>query len=152
MKKILTGIAVFTLVLLTGCSEQVEPMDNYGYDKLPEQHVVMDVEFSEIQSSIAAGDSVILYIGRNTCPHCYDYLPLLNEAVNESEMTVTYLNYERYKDGNGNLPTEMVDFFQKIEVVGVPLVLLYKDGNVVDRFSTDVASKAKIKQRLDAIK
>lgn len=97
----------------------------------PENKYTNSVEkFEEITVSgintLKDDHDMFLYVGRETCPYCYEFAPKLAEAIQGSDTKIYYLDTE---SGDKNLS----EFAENYEVNSVPTFVYLKDGFVVDK-------------------
>ncbi|WP_238138663.1 thioredoxin, partial [Streptococcus suis] len=77
-----------------------------------------------MEQKIQNEEEFILYIGRETCPYCRDFVPKLTEAVEQSHATIYYLDSE--SDPNGKIQ----QFRQSQGLATVPSLTYYKSGKL----------------------
>lgn len=67
-----------------------------------------------------------VYIGRETCPYCYEFAPKLADAIKNNENKVYYLDTES-KD------KQLTNFAEDYEIDSIPSFVYFKDGSIVAR-------------------
>lgn len=80
---------------------------------------------SDIENKVKKDQDFILYIGRETCPDCRDFAPVLSEVAKDNDLKVLYL------DSTDTEKTKnLKDFRDKYNILYVPSLLISKDGNL----------------------
>lgn len=83
------------------------------------------VGISDIENKVKKDQDFILYIGRETCPDCRDFAPILSEVAKDNDLEVLYL------DSTDTEKTKnLKDFRDKYNILYVPSLLISKDGNL----------------------
>ncbi|HEL2728987.1 TPA: thioredoxin [Streptococcus suis] len=82
------------------------------------------ISIDEVEQKVQDEEEFILYIGRETCPYCRDFVPKLTEAVEQSHATIYYLDSE--SDPNGKIQ----QFRQSQGLATVPSLTYYKSGKL----------------------
>lgn len=83
------------------------------------------VGISDIENKVKNDQDFILYIGRETCPDCRDFAPILSEVAKDNDLEVLYL------DSTDTEKTKnLKDFRDKYNILYVPSLLISKDGNL----------------------
>ncbi|HEL1992136.1 DUF6568 family protein [Streptococcus suis] len=82
------------------------------------------ISIDEVEQKVQDEEEFILYIGRETCPYCRDFVPKLTEAVEQSRVTIYYLDSE--SDPNGKIQ----QFRQSQGLTTVPSLTYYKSGKL----------------------
>lgn len=67
-----------------------------------------------------------LYIGRETCPYCYEFAPKLADAIENSNTRVYYLDTESEDE-------QLQEFADNYEINSVPTFVYLKDGSITAR-------------------
>ncbi len=74
-------------------------------------------------NKIMDDETFILYAGRDTCPYCQQYVPVLQEAAENKNITMIY-----HIDTTDTLNTT---FVSNENVAATPTTFIYKDGLLV---------------------
>ena len=78
-----------------------------------------------------------VYIGRESCPFCREFVPMLNELLLKSNNKVYYLDTE-----SDSKNPRIQEFYQKFSIDGVPALLYFKkDGAYEILHEDDVLSE-----------
>lgn len=103
--------AVVTALVLIGCSASKGELVS----------ITNDQQYKEIQKE----DVAYLYFGRDTCPDCRQFQPMLDKAIAETKQKVYYYDtIARGQDANFN---EVLDTFG---VVWLPTLLKLEKGEI----------------------
>ena len=97
------------------------------------------ISFDEWESKLKASRFVILDFSSPGCAPCKKVPPLLAEVMEELGDT----DLSAYEVD----VTENIEFAQKFMVLGVPTIIIFKEGQEVKRFNS-VPKKEKIKKEL----
>lgn len=142
MKRIILFLALFELSLIIGCnpidtnlSDVTEKIKFNGtqnintksdYNKFIEKFI--KVEVNDIYELQEEGLEFFLYIGRETCPYCKEFVPKLVEASEDSE--VYYLDsIDSYENSSQHLK----DFRDCNTIENVPSFILFEGYEIKDR-------------------
>lgn len=96
-------------------------------------------------TKVSAGDIIdrnlknnsFVYIGRESCPFCREFVPMLNELLLKSNNKVYYLDTE-----SDSKNPRIQEFYQKFSIDGVPALLYFKkDGAYEILHEDDVLSE-----------
>ena len=74
----------------------------------------------------------IIYIGRNNCPYCQDFLPEITTVLEENSISIKYLDTNIEKAEH---PEELKKIIEKYDIQGVP-TLLKIEGNQYEEYGT----------------
>lgn len=92
---------------------------------------------SELESN-TKGKNTIVYIGRSTCSWCVQFVPVLNEIIDDYKIDMLYMDISKIDpdskdyDKMVNLPAAK-DFEDVMEDFGAtPMTLVVKDGKIVN--------------------
>lgn len=134
---------------VTSTCDEGEKADMSGYESFMEtDHNYIDVTMSDVNEMFKNKETFVAYFGFSTCPWCIEILPLLNQAAQESEMNVQYVNIRSdgvEKENDIRVDTNK-DYLEFVEIVKdtlgttedgtkrlfVPFVYFVKDGEIVD--------------------
>lgn len=89
------------------------------------------VKAQDIEQLIESDENIILYIGRETCPACRDFVPILYDYSNNNDINVYYLDstetdkdkeLKKFRDDNNIMyvPSLMVCVDKKITFPKIP--------------------------------
>ena len=86
--------------------------------------IYVPISGDDVYDMIENGDTFIVYAGRDTCPYCQQYVPVLMEAAENQGVTTIY-----HIDTTDPLNDEYVD---DVDVRITPTTYIYKDGVLVE--------------------
>lgn len=85
----------------------------------------LPVTTSEVQTKIDNDDTVLLFVGRATCPYCRKFAPKLSQVAQENQLEIAFLNSEDTND------LEAIQAFRtRYDMPTVPALLVAKNGKV----------------------
>ena len=73
-----------------------------------------------------------MFIGRETCSYCTQFKESINEAMQDYDFMVYYIDTDTFSDDNEFNELIATDSYMSENEWGTPLNLLYKDGKRVD--------------------
>lgn len=103
--------------------------------KTPYQKAVANFEtvsVEEIEEKLEKGEDFVLYIGRETCPGCVEFVPVLEEVVKTNKLNVLYLD----STDTENKP-DVQSFRNKYEIEFVPSIFIYENGDILQPSTPD---------------
>lgn len=101
------------------------------------------ISMDQLEEKVEAQEDFLLYIGRETCPYCQTFVPKLTEAVEETHVTVYYVDSEKDPDGR------IQAFRQENGLKTVPSLTYYRSGQLAGLLRKgSQASMAEIKDFL----
>lgn len=83
------------------------------------------VTVNELQEKIIAGEEVVAFIGRSTCPFCRRFAPKMNEARQQLAVTAYFVNSEEVTE-----LAALRDFRDQYGIKTVPGLLVAQNGQV----------------------
>ena len=90
-----------------------------------------EIRYDEFLEKYKDSEQSIIYIGRSTCIHCINFVPVLKEAQNKYEYKTYYLDISKIKEDEYNSIMKLNSFFD--ENFGMtPMVIVVKEGKIVD--------------------
>lgn len=117
---IISIIAVFTFL---GLILYTNVLDNSPYKKSTKKF--KSVSMNQVTNLMEEGDDFILYIGRESCPACRDFVNKLSELAEKDNLDILYLDStdtENRKD--------IKTFRDEYDIIYVPSLLILKDGKL----------------------
>lgn len=87
------------------------------------------VDNDQFNDIVSDSESVFVYIGRDTCPHCAKFAPLLREAIKETNHLVYYYDTAAAREDNVDKLTENME---KFEITNVPALIKIENGAKID--------------------
>jgi len=147
MKKVLIGMLMISLIILTGCNDNSK---KGGEDSSQNDNVTMkytsytEVNYTQLQEKINNKDSFVIVFGSDTCSACKQYKVTMESVIKEEQVEVFYL------DLNETTETEYSKIYSKYVITSTPTTVFIKDGletSVYDRLVGTVNS-TRIKESL----
>lgn len=116
-------IFVIFLIIVLLCYIILKSQSKDEYQKSIQTFDIVDI--SDIDNKVKKGQNFILYIGRETCPECRVFAPILSEVAKDNNLKVLYL------DSTDTEKTKnLKDFRDKYNILYVPSLLISKGGNL----------------------
>lgn len=143
-KKILAVIAA--ALLFAGCSAEIPQEEKQGfmdaYTELGETDVFYEGTHESVEKMLAHGTGIICF-SFPECPWCQKYVPLLNEAAQDTGVSILY--YDIYTDKENDrewydsIAAEIEEKDSSISrydndgnlLIYMPLVLFVKEGEII---------------------
>lgn len=91
-----------------------------SYDSYVNEFTHIDLE--GLSQKISRKDSFFLFLGKETCPACVEFVPKLVDAKNEESAEVYYLDVNKYKGQK-----EYEKFKMKYNLKYVPSILIFNE-------------------------
>lgn len=85
---------------------------------------------TQIEEKISNGDTFYLYIGRESCPFCQDFAPLLKKASTEVKQTIDYFDAESPSKKDDQL-------LDQLDIHSFPMLLKISEGHIIKTFDTE---------------
>ena len=93
-----------------------------------------EIRYDEFLEKYKGSEQSLIYIGRSTCIHCINFVPVLKEAQNKYGYKTYYLDISKIKEDEYKEIMKLNNFFD--ENFGMtPMVVIVKDGNIIDNGS-----------------
>lgn len=127
MKKVVKVLlVVISLMLLTGCKNNMER-----------------ITYSDLEDKIKDKDTFIMEVSQDGCSHCEEYKPIIDEILNDNNLTAYNLNITYLSEQDYN------KFDKKYTFEGTPTTMFFKDGKeVLSSRLVGTVSKTKLKKEL----
>ena len=117
---VLIVLVVFIFILITNRSDYKKQVGSF-----------IKVKAQDIEQLIESDENMILYIGRETCPACRDFVPILYDYSNNNDTKVYYLDstntdqdkeLKKFRDDNSIMyvPSLMICVNKKITFPKIP--------------------------------
>ena len=87
------------------------------------------ISLEAVEQKIQHQESFYLYTGRESCPYCQEFAPKLAKAVDETKITVYYLDSEHIDKTSWN------NFKTTVGFKTIPNLTYFTNGTVYDRLS-----------------
>ena len=101
-------------------------------EKLLLNYIGLD-EYKELLDS---NKNEVIVIGQSTCGYCVEAKLILNEVIEQTDAKINYLNVTYLQNDNDKYEEfkNSLDYFK--ESFGTPVMLIVKDGEIVDKLET----------------
>ena len=121
-----TAILTYILVHWSDTNTSVET-NNAEYDVSK----FTEIKYNDFIDKYNDNEESLIYIGRSTCIHCVNFVPILKEAQDKYGYTTYYLDISKINEKEYNDIKKLNDFLD--ENFGLtPMVIVVKDGNIID--------------------
>lgn len=131
MKYIKALLLLFSFCLLfTGC------------DKAKESYL-KNISYKELSEKMENKEEFFFVVTQDGCSHCEDFIPVLEEVLNENKVTGYNLNMSKLSESEKDKLDELFD------VDGTPTTIFIKDGkeiSILQRINGDVSSEKLIQK------
>ena len=87
------------------------------------------ISLEAVEQKIQHKESFYLYTGRESCPYCQEFAPKLAKAVDETKITVYYLDSEHIDKTSWN------NFKTTVGFKTIPNLTCFTNGTVYDKLS-----------------
>ena len=93
-----------------------------------------EISYDDFLDKYKDSEQSLIYIGRSTCIHCINFVPVLKETQNKYGYKTYYLDISKIKEDEYKEIMKLNSFFD--ENFGMtPMVVIVKDGNIIDNGS-----------------
>ena len=89
------------------------------------------IGYDEYEKLLNGKDNSVVVVGQSTCGYCVQAKIILNKIAEEKDVEINYLNISYLKEEEGEKFESSLDYFED-EQWGTPLMLIVKDGKLVD--------------------
>ena len=148
MKKVLEKLSLTSIgtpyLAIVGNNKVVDRQNGFAdYDKLfsflQKNKIIKEdaklllnyIGLNEYEKILKSKGNNIVVIGQSTCPHCLNAKVLLNQIVEEKDITINYLNITYLTPDEKKTFTNSFDYF-KSDSWGTPVMMIIKNGKIVD--------------------
>ena len=105
---------------------------------------LIEVKYNDIIKKVNDKDSFILVISQSTCSHCATYRPKLMKIVQDYDINIYYIDYDKESETNQN------KFLDEFNLSGAtPTTIFIKDGeevSLLSRLEGDLSVDKVVKQ------
>lgn len=109
------------LVILGGIIAGIYATYRSNYQKLVADFKTIRV--TEVPNLIKNQEKTLIYIGRETCPACVEFVPILSSAVKKTNIPIYYLDSTQSKTDE-----DFMRFKQTYGVIQVPTLMFINKG------------------------
>lgn len=140
-KKLLYATIALVVVIIASClslmfiNNSSQDKTNVSNNSDTSSSIAQYDEYKTVGSDDVFGllsdiDGSIIYVGRDTCPHCAEFAPKLIEAIQKEDVLVYYYNTAEARTENADKLNELMD---KLDIKSVPALIKIEHGEVVAR-------------------
>ncbi|MCL1934781.1 MAG: thioredoxin family protein [Defluviitaleaceae bacterium] len=129
-KKIIS-VSLFLMLLVTIAA--------FYFIVFAEEHTIINnkeyiirIENADMFFNITDG---FVYFGRDTCPICYRFFPILEEIVNVEQIEVFYFDTDYFRENELLTREELQELFKNYEITHVPIIIRLVDGILYESFT-----------------
>lgn len=90
-----------------------------------------EVTLDEYLELINKSEKSIILVARPTCSYCEAFAPILSEASKDLNLTINYIDTDKFSDEDWGTFTDSLDYLSN-EEWGTPLTMIVQNGSVVD--------------------
>jgi predicted bacteriocin transport accessory protein len=98
------------------------------YKSYNKPNPLVSISQKDIASNISQKNSLIVYIGRDSCPTCRVFKPKLIKYLNARHKHIFYFNTQ----GNNKEIHDFRKFYNNLGVHYVPSIIIIKKGKVIN--------------------
>lgn len=95
-----------------------------------ESQLLSRITLSQLEKKVNNEDESIIYIGRDTCEVCQNYLPVLLSELKDKRKKIDYYNTDLDRQFNKE---NMDKILNEIDIKEVPTIIYVKNGNVLKK-------------------
>ena len=89
------------------------------------------IGYDEYEKLLNNKENSVVVVGQSTCGYCVQSKIILNKIAEEKNVEINYLNISYLTEEEGSELEASLDYFEE-EQWGTPLMLIVKDGKLVD--------------------
>ena len=89
------------------------------------------IGYDEYEKLLNGKENSVVVVGQSTCSYCVQSKIILNKIAEEKDVEINYLNISYLTEEEGAEFESSLDYFEE-EQWGTPLMLIVKDGKLVD--------------------
>ena len=90
-----------------------------------------EISYNQFMNKYKDSEQSLIYIGRSTCIHCINFVPVLKEAQSKYGYKTYYLDISKIKNDEYSNVKKLNSFLD--ENFGMtPMVIIVKDGNIIE--------------------
>ena len=120
--------------------------NNYNYDVSE----FTEITYNEFMKKYKNENKTLIYIGRPTCIHCVNFIPILKEAQSDYGYETFYLDISKVSKKQFTNIKKLDSFLDK-NFGGTPMVIIVKDGQVLNEGWVGEASYEEFSKYLENI-
>lgn len=99
-----------------------------------------EITWANVQKKIEKKEDFVLVLSQTTCSHCAQYKPTLKEVTKNYEVTIYYLDYDKYDE------EEIKEILNTLNYDGdTPTTFFFKEGSEISLMSRIIGAASKTK-------
>lgn len=95
-----------------------------------------EISYNEFLEKYNSSEQSLIYIGRSTCIHCANFIPVLKEAQTNYNYTTYYLDISKITEEQ-NTKIRNLNNFLNDNFGGTPMVIITKNGKLIGNEKQD---------------
>ena len=141
MRKLIIMSFIFCC-LLVGCGTQEDSVENENLDKVDnstnnfnndsdsmteeiDTSYLIEISALQFQNMVNSSDTYLFFVGRDTCPACRNFKPVITKFASDKKLKIYYVNSTNFSTDDWNI----IDQIAQIEYI--PTLIISKDGSVL---------------------
>ena len=92
------------------------------------------INYDEFMDTYKGDKQTLIYIGRATCIHCVNFIPVLKDAQDKYDYETYYLDISEITEQQYNNIKKLNKFLDE-NFGGTPMVIIVKNGKIIDNGS-----------------
>lgn len=88
------------------------------------------IDYEEYEKLLKSDEKNVIVVGQSTCSYCVQAKVILNEIVEEEDVTINYLNISYLTEEEGTEFESSLEYFEGSW--GTPVMMIVQDGKMVD--------------------
>ena len=124
---IISSTAILSYILVHWNDKKQVTTTNNDYDVSE----FTEINYDEFMDKYKGKEQALIYIGRQTCIHCVNFLPVLKEAQKEYGYQTYYLDISKITERQANKIKELNSFLDE-NFGGTPMVIVVKNSKILN--------------------
>lgn len=128
-------LCIFILLFLNDLNNEIKVFDTeIGEDK----GNLVKIENSSDFYSITNG---FIYFGRDSCPTCEIFRPILEETLVDIKKDIYYFDIDYFREKNILSEEALQEIFKKYDIISIPMVISLKNNEVDEAYGVGFVSE-----------
>lgn len=123
---IISSTAILSYVFVHWNDKKIGNNTNHNYDI----STFIEINYDDFMKKFKSKEQSLIYIGRSTCIHCVNFIPVLKEAQTKYNYKTYYLDISKITVKQTKKIKRLDNFLNK-NFGGTPMVIVVKDGKIV---------------------
>ena len=90
-----------------------------------------EISYNQFMDTYKENKQTLIYIGRATCIHCVNFIPVLKDAQDKYDYETYYLDISDITEQEYNNIKKLNNFLDE-NFGGTPMVIIVKNGKIID--------------------